>query len=225
MRLATYNIHDCVGRDGRFAPERIATILADFDADLIALQEVTLDHPGTLVKLFSQTTGMQAVDGSLIPRGIGRYGNLVLTRERVLKSRLHDLACPGCEPRGCIELELETAAGRLLVFATHLGLRWRERRQQIRSLQKLLDKRQDPMVLLGDLNLWGRGLALRTLESIGFGQTSVRSFPTWPTPLFALDRILVHPPARIESCRRYDTSLARMASDHFPILAELQLVG
>src|SRR5918994_1180646 len=40
IRVATYNIHRCVGLDGRTRPDRIAAVLCDLDADVIALQEV-----------------------------------------------------------------------------------------------------------------------------------------------------------------------------------------
>ena len=35
-----YNIHECVGGDGRRDPERIAAVLREIDADIIGLQEV-----------------------------------------------------------------------------------------------------------------------------------------------------------------------------------------
>src|SRR4051812_26782166 len=37
--IASYNIHKCVGTDGRFDPERISRVVAEIDADVIALQE------------------------------------------------------------------------------------------------------------------------------------------------------------------------------------------
>jgi endonuclease/exonuclease/phosphatase family metal-dependent hydrolase len=40
IRLVTYNIHGCVGRDGRLAVERVAGVLAELGADVIALQEL-----------------------------------------------------------------------------------------------------------------------------------------------------------------------------------------
>jgi endonuclease/exonuclease/phosphatase family metal-dependent hydrolase len=37
MWLATYNVHDCVGRDGRFDPGRIIEVLAEIDPDMVVL--------------------------------------------------------------------------------------------------------------------------------------------------------------------------------------------
>ena len=40
LRIVTYNIHKCRGMDARVRPERISAVLAELDADIIALQEV-----------------------------------------------------------------------------------------------------------------------------------------------------------------------------------------
>ena len=37
--FASYNIHKCVGVDRRFDPERVAAVIAEVGADVIALQE------------------------------------------------------------------------------------------------------------------------------------------------------------------------------------------
>lgn len=39
--IATYNVHDCVGTDGRRDPERVARVIAETGADILALQEVS----------------------------------------------------------------------------------------------------------------------------------------------------------------------------------------
>ncbi|MDT8264805.1 EEP domain-containing protein, partial [Roseomonas sp. DSM 102946] len=39
LRVASYNVHKCVGRDGRFDPQRIAAVIGEMDADLVAIQE------------------------------------------------------------------------------------------------------------------------------------------------------------------------------------------
>jgi endonuclease/exonuclease/phosphatase family metal-dependent hydrolase len=63
VRAATYNVHDCVGRDSRFDPQRIVDVLIELDVDLIALQEVTLDHAGVLIECLETATAMRAIEG------------------------------------------------------------------------------------------------------------------------------------------------------------------
>jgi len=146
-----------------------------------------------------------------------------LTRKTIVDTRLHDLSVIGREPRGCIETVLEVDDGPFTVLATHLGLRPRERKAQIRRLSRLARARRGAQLLLGDLNLWSRASALGSLQALGFEHKVVRSFPTWPVPLIALDRILVRSPAYLKRCWRHDSVLARVASDHFPLIAELEL--
>lgn len=55
--LATYNIHACIGGNKRFEPARIAAVIAEMGADVIALQEVEhhmLDHQDLLTVLAEQ---------------------------------------------------------------------------------------------------------------------------------------------------------------------------
>ncbi len=223
MRVATYNVHDCIGRDGRHDPARITAILAGLDADLIALQEVTLDTAGELVERFESATALRAIEGSLFERGVGRYGNLVLTRDRVAEARLHDLSFRGREPRGCIEVAVEQDGVKVRVFATHLGLRRAERRSQLARIGESASAAGEACIVLGDLNTWTHTAGLKRLAEQGFAQLPVRSFPTHPWPVAALDRILARPPAVLKRCWRYDSAAARQASDHFPVLADLRL--
>jgi len=222
VRLATYNVRDCVGRDGRYDPQRIASLLRELDADLIALQEVTLDHTGEVVALFKSSLQMHAVDGSLFQRGVGRYGNVLLTREPTLERQLHDLSYRGREPRGCIDAVFEIAGQPIRVLSTHLGLRHRERREQLACIARHAANAQ---LLIGDLNLWWQRRALAPLAALGYTELPLRTFPTYPRPMAALDRILVRTPLRIRRCWRHDTPRARIASDHFPLLAEVALDG
>ena len=41
LRVATYNVHACVGTDGRHDPDRVASVVAELEADIVALQEFT----------------------------------------------------------------------------------------------------------------------------------------------------------------------------------------
>jgi endonuclease/exonuclease/phosphatase family metal-dependent hydrolase len=223
LRVATYNVHDCIGRDGLYQPQRIAAIVAALDADVVALQEVTLDHAGDVVGLLSAETAMQAIDGTLFERGIGRYGNLLLSRCRVIAQQLHDLPCTEREARGVIQVTIATDAGECTLLATHLGLPWRERRMQIARLADLSRGMPDPLILMGDFNSWLGDCAFRELRRKGFEWISVRSFPTRPGPLLALDRILARKPAHIKSCRRAGLAWVDIASDHFPIKAQVDL--
>jgi phospholipase D1/2 len=108
--------------------------------------------------------------------------------------------------------------------ATHLGLRPAERREQVECLVKLFTWHpQDYAVLVGDLNewfLWGR--PLKRLHRY-FDETPARA--TFPSrmPVLALDRLWAHPGSILRGLKAHDSALARVASDHLPLVAMLEM--
>jgi len=73
--------------------------------------------------------------------------------------------------------------------------------------------------VMGDLNewyLWGR--PLRWLHA-KFAVT--RTPPTFPArrPMLKLDRIWAHPTSALQSLKAHRSALARVASDHLPLVA------
>jgi endonuclease/exonuclease/phosphatase family metal-dependent hydrolase len=231
VRIASYNIHRCVGRDGRCDPARIAGVLHELRCDVVGLQEVD-NSPGpepTSMQLeyLAHCTGMNAVAGLRIVRHMGHYGNALLTRHRIIGVRRHDLSVSSWEPRGVLDvgLEVEGVACRFLV--THLGLAPGERREQTRRVLALVGERpfDEPLVLLGDINEWlPIGRTLRSLHAL-FGRPPYqRSFPS-VFPLFALDRIWARPRGSLQSVRAHRSRLARDASDHLPVVGEWRLAG
>ena len=223
FRVATYNVHDCIGRDGIYSPARIVEVISELDVDVIALQEVTLDHAGDVLARIEQVTAMKAIDGTLFERGVGRYGNVLLSRLPVIGQRLHDISWSGREPRGVVDARFETGGPACRMLATHLGLDWRERREQIGRLAELIRDDQGPVVLLGDFNILIGKLGFGQLRRVGMRATHVRSFPTWSVPLLALDRVLVREPSSLIRHWRHCSPSTTVASDHFPLVAELEL--
>lgn len=224
MILATYNIHRCKGGDGRVDPDRIVSVLKELNADIIALQEVesSVNAGFDMLGHLASAMHMTPIAGPTLARGAGHYGNALLTRFQILHQRSIDLSVAGCEPRGAIEATLDCERHPFSVVATHLGLRPAERRAQVQQLLRLFQPElQGPAALLGDINewyLWGR--PLRWLH-VYFKETpSPRTFPArWP--MFALDRIWVRPRAALQRLEVHDTPLARLASDHLPLKAQL----
>ena len=227
LRLASYNVHRAIGRDRRTAPERILGVLKEVDADVVALQEVEARDGGAdMLAWLAGETGFHAVAGTTLIRHDGHYGNGLLTRCPVKATTLCDLSWRGREPRGAIAADIDCEGEPLRVVATHLGLRPAERREQCERLLALFSERpEDRSVLMGDLNewfLWGR--PLRHLHKFFEPTPALATFPSG-LPALALDRIWAHPRSILRSLRVHVTPLARMASDHLPLVAELELDG
>ena len=135
VKLASYNIHGGVGRDGRCVPRRIVQVLQEIDADIVALQEVESSTSGfDMLGYLQDETGLQAVSGPTLMRPDTEYGNGLLTRYPIASVKRIDLSINGYEPRGALDVELVAAGAALRVVATHLGLRPAERREQIQRL-------------------------------------------------------------------------------------------
>lgn len=226
LTLATYNIHRCIGQDGRYAPDRTIALLKELDADVIALQEVeSRARAGIdLLERIKEVTGFEVLAGPTLIRESGAYGNALLTRGHVAATSRLDLSVQAREPRGAITADVRWGPRSLYVVATHLGLKPFERRIQVLKLLSLFEQRTDrPAALMGDLNewfLWGR--PLRWLRAL-FGKTPEP--PTFPArfPMFALDRIWVSPPVRLQRVSVHRSPLSRLASDHLPLTAVLEL--
>lgn len=225
ITVATYNIHDAVGSDGEFAPERIVGVLGEIGADIVALQEVGAQHDGvdTLARL-RNGTGMHAVAGPARWRVAGAHGNCLLSRHRIVECTHIDLTYGRREARSALDAVIDCDGAPLRVLATHLGLRPAERRAQVRSLLKALEaETPHPTLLMGDLNewfLWGR--PLRWLHAHFQATPSPRSFPA-RAPLLALDRIWVEPRTLLLRLWAHGSAAARAASDHIPVVADIRL--
>jgi len=225
VRIATYNIHECIGRDRRVDPHRTAAVLNELHADVIALQELRSAY-GALrtLEFLADRTGMFAVEGPTMEKAGASYGNALLSRTKPLEVRGIDLSVPEREPRGALDVELLIAGRRLRVVATHLGLRPAERRDQVRRLlDHLAPDAGAPLVLTGDLNewfLWGR--PLRWLHAVFDETPSPATFPSG-RPVFALDRLWVRPRTLLSTLTVHRSAAAQAASDHLPLVATLQL--
>ncbi|MEO7744584.1 MAG: endonuclease/exonuclease/phosphatase family protein [Usitatibacter sp.] len=225
VRIASYNVHRAIGRDRRCVPQRILDVLHEIDADVVALQEVEAgDGRADMLAWLGEKTGYRSIAGTTHIRHDGHFGNGLLTRLPVHSTMLCDLSWRGREPRGAIAADLEVGASPLRVVATHLGLRPAERRDQVQRLIKLFtDAPRERAVLLGDLNewfLWGQ--PLRRLHRYFQHTPHVATFPS-RAPFLALDRIWTHPRSLLKRISVHATPLARVASDHLPLVATLEV--
>lgn len=229
LRILTYNVHKCRGLDGRTTAIRIAEVLREIGADVIALQEV-LDRQAEIV---SSELGLPFVLGeNRKHRGYG-YGNVVLSRFPIRETHNYDLSVPGREQRGCLRADVAVNGATLLhIFNVHLGTAFLERRQQGRRLiapELLNDKAfESPRVVLGDFNEWTQGLATRLLRShleSADVRRHLRRSRTYPgvLPFLHLDHIYYDPVLRLERLILWRTPKALIASDHLPLVGEFTM--
>jgi endonuclease/exonuclease/phosphatase family metal-dependent hydrolase len=229
--VASYNIHKCAGLDGRVDLDRIADVLQEIDADLVGLQEVFRSQALGL----AERLGVQVAMGPTRERDGQPYGNAILTRLVIRGSRTFDLSRPAREPRGGIRLDLQmpeggmSPGGLLHLFNVHFGLQIRERAAQVRMLVRehiLHDELTGPRVVVGDLNewFWFPGAVGRALRRELHGPRIRRTHPA-PLPLFPLDRIYWDRDLAADGFHVHRSRLARVASDHLPVVARLRMAS
>lgn len=230
MTVASYNVHKCVGMDNLFDPERVASVIREIDADIVALQEADerFGHRSGLLDLrrLERDTDLVPVQPPMHSKSHGWHGNVLLLRAAVVRNVEH-LRLPGVEPRGALVVDVERDGVAFRVIAAHLGLLRRSRALQAAHLLEHALAGKQPTILLGDLNEWrvGRRSSLETLlPDFGPLDAVIPSFPS-RFPLLALDRILASPHELITTIDVHDTPTARMASDHLPLKARVDLVS
>jgi endonuclease/exonuclease/phosphatase family metal-dependent hydrolase len=221
--VASYNIHRCAGLDRRVNLERIADVLREIDADLVGIQEVLRPQADALADRLEMELAM----GPTAKRSGLPYGNAVLSRLPIHGSHTFDLSWASREPRGGIRLDLTMSQGLLHVFNVHFGLKVRERASQVRILVRDHILHRDltgPRIVIGDLNEWFPGPVGRLLRSELHGPRIRRTHPA-PLPIFPLDRIYWDRHLVSDGFRVHRSRLARVASDHLPVVARLRMAN
>lgn len=233
LRVATYNVHACVGTDRRHDPERVASVVSELDADVVALQEFT--YPASVALESREPVELVTLDSYQCALGPTReiakrkvetrcFGNALLTRHPIVDVQRIDLSMDRREPRGALATTVDVGGTQVHLLATHLGLRVTERRFQVRQLLAYLDSvRHSIVVVLGDFNDWlpGRS-AVHVLDHRMGRSESLRSFPS-SRPILPLDRIWIQPASALRRMFVHTSALARRASDHLPVVADISL--
>lgn len=238
LRVLTYNIHKCIGGlDGRYRPERIREVIAHYDPDLCFLQEVDDGAKRSLghrqVDVLGDLLGLRhrAFEANVAVRGGGQYGNAILSRFPLGRVTNLDLTLPPKKRRSALHARCRMRLGpttrTVHVFNVHLGLSGIERRHQLMrffaSPEMTRLHPRTPVIVAGDLNdVWGT-LGPKVMEPAGFQPVRrLRTFPAY-APMRAIDGIHVRGSIEMLDVRSARLEIAREASDHLPLIAELRL--
>jgi endonuclease/exonuclease/phosphatase family metal-dependent hydrolase len=159
---------------------------------------------------------------------IAWHGNVLLLRHGATVTEVERIALPSLEEqRGAVIVDVAVHGIQLRVVAMHLGLigLWRTR-QAIALLERMKAfESRLPTVMLGDTNEWTPGGTCLVHFSREHRVAALgRSFPS-RLPIFALDKIMFSSDLQVTASGVHDTPLARVASDHLPVWAQLSLVS
>jgi endonuclease/exonuclease/phosphatase family metal-dependent hydrolase len=239
LRIVSWNIHKGVGGvDRRYELERVIHLLREVDPDIALLQEVAEGWPPARFEVQAHELA-EALDLKFMEFGRehrfknGGYGNTILSRWPLSETSHVDLTVGWRKKRGALISRIHLRDGahsRSVVFCNlHLGLAGSERGLQLArflaSKPVLALRSHTPVIVGGDLNdLWG-SLGPRFLLPAGFSRAGSMS-NTFPAamPIRPLDGIFVRGDLAVERCRPLRNRLAQTASDHLPLVADLDLL-
>ena len=241
LRVMTYNVHSCIGMDGKLSPERIARVIARYAPDIVALQELDVGKSRTEGKdqahLIASYLEMDYHFHPAMHVEEERYGDAILTHlpMRLVKAGLLPglPAKPGLEPRGVLWVAIDVHGSELQVMNTHLGLLPRERKQQVEALLGsdwlTHPDCQGPVVLCGDFNAMPSSPVCKSLRKrLDDAQIELDShrprntfFGRFPTA--RIDHVFVDSAIEVTDIEVPATELVRVASDHLPLIVEIRL--
>lgn len=239
IRILTYNVHSCVGMDGKTSPERIARVIAQHEPDIVALQELdmnrartgAIDQPHIIAKYLEM---MYHFHPSICVAE-EQYGNAILSRFPIqvnFAGRLPMLPDkPNLEPRGAIWASINIDGNRIQVINTHLGLRSKEKLRQAEALlgEEWLGHHActGPTILCGDFNSRPNSrVCQRLTENLKDAQSILENHQphaTWfsPYPLSRIDHLFVSSDIKVLRAEVSKTELDRLSSDHLPLIIDV----
>ncbi len=232
LRVVTYNIHRCRGMDRRTRPDRVAAVLRDVDADVIALQEVVGSGPAGVshIEELGAALGMGWVMAPARRLRGHQFGNALLSRLPIVHHVEHDLSWKTCEERCLQRADIDVHGHVLHVYNVHLGTAILERRHQAQRLSSIVSDRHvgGTKIVLGDFNEWMKGLTTALLSS-RLKSVDIRSYlkrrRTYPGlfPILHLDHIYYAGRLEILNIGMPRNRLSLVASDHLPLVADIRV--
>jgi endonuclease/exonuclease/phosphatase family metal-dependent hydrolase len=227
IKVASYNIRKAIGTDRLRKPERILSVLAEIDADIVCLQEadrrVGARQSAIPFDLIAQHSAYRPVPYEIRPGGMGWHGNAILIRRDAEILDHRPLHLPVLEPRGAVMADIVIRGQPVRVVGMHLDLSGLWRRKQARAIIRHVEACDDHLpALMGDLNEWS--LASGCLKDFMGHFTFAPTGPSFHArrPIARLDRIMTTPDLAVVDAGTHHSPLAMRASDHLPIWATIR---
>ncbi len=240
-RLLTYNVHRCVGVDRRLDVARVAGVIAEHEPDIVCLQELDVGRARTgfvdQALAIADQLEMSVHFHAAMRVEAELYGDAILTHrpERLVRSGALPTVrgVPGLEPRGALWAAIDIDGVEINVINTHLGLVPREQRLQAAALcgKDWLGHPDctGPTILTGDFNATSLTRPYQAFVSrlkdaqrlLGL-RPSVKTFPS-SFPAIRIDHVFVSPEITPKRVHAPFSPLARMASDHLPLVFDFDV--
>ena len=234
----TYNVHRCVGADGRADPRRIAEVIAACQPDMVALQELDVGRHRTggidQAHAIAHSLGMSIHFNPALQVEEEFYGDAILTALPMRLVKAGPLpGSVGFEPRAALWAAIEANGTEIQIINTHLGLPAYERMAQAKTLlgQNWLGHPdcRDPVILLGDFNVRRQSVAYRMFTGrlrdaqLVLHKRARRTFPA-RMPMLRIDHIFCSRSVDVLGVEVPRSRLVRTASDHLPLVMDFRVI-
>jgi endonuclease/exonuclease/phosphatase family metal-dependent hydrolase len=237
LKIMSYNVHACKGRDGKVNPRRIASVIERHNPDILALQEIDANDTYHQAKEIANMLSMNYHYHSSVLLKTGLHGNAIFSRfnlKLIKRGSLPSLiGTPLLEKRGALWVEVNVHGRKVQVINTHLSLFPPEGMLQVKNLlgQDWLGHPacQAPVIFCGDFNSLINSRIFKTVSrafhSIHFDAPRYQHLKTFPSyfPLGLVDHIFLGQGIKAVKIEAPNTHLEKTASDHLPLIVEVRL--
>lgn len=242
LRVMTYNVHGCVGTDGRLDEDRVASVIAAHSPDVVALQELDVERKRSRglhqARHLAEQLKMDYHFHPALTELSEQYGDAILSRLPMTLVQAGKLPTSrsrlAFEPRGALLARLMVDGKPVHILNTHLGLSWSEREAQVKDLLSPVWMHEEihdqPFILCGDLNALPGSRVYRTitrrLKDVQQWTLRTRPRATFPSrwPVTRLDYIFMNNRLTVKTVTVPRNRETEIASDHLPLVADLAVL-
>lgn len=235
VKLMSYNVHHCnpPSRPGVIDVDAIAAVIKKENPDIVALQEIDVNTGRSgKINQAAQLAVKAGYPSFYFARAIdfdgGQYGIVILSKYPLSQTQVHRLPTDekiGGEPRVLATATVTLPGNKTLTIGcTHLDAEKDpvSRLLQIKEINRIAGEITMPFVIAGDFNAREDSPVIGLLDK-NFTRTCQQCEPTFPgKDARAIDFIAYRSPEHF-SVGEHRVIAETYASDHFPVVATLQL--
>jgi endonuclease/exonuclease/phosphatase family metal-dependent hydrolase len=220
LRVVSYNVRSL--RDDRTA---LVRVIRELNPDLLCLQEAPrrLRWRARCAAL-ARETGLLYVGGGGTTGGAAMLASVRVDVRSTIEYRFS--RTPGLHQRGAVAAHVELGRAAAVVASVHLGLDAAERLRHRSELVGLVDRFGCTVTMIaGDINERPDKPAWQAIAADFSDAGAADDTPTFSTriPRRRIDGIFVRGPARVRSYRVVDGADVVTASDHRPVVVDVEL--
>lgn len=235
LRFVSYNIHHCNPpadeKNGKIDVDAVAAVLKEFNADMIALQEVDVytKRSGNInqAQLLAEKLHMQVVFGKAINYDGGEYGLAILSKYPLNNATVYPLpsdADTTAEPRILFTATVTLHGNHQLIIGnTHLDVKAAGNRElQATKIVSIANEQKLPFVFAGDWNDHPGSTTLNILDK-AFQRTCTTCAVTCPEEgeKGIIDFIAFSHSTHAKTI--HHKVIPSIVSDHYPVFADLKI--